>query len=121
MIPPKNTLPTDVEQWKDVQVSLPRLPEDSQTSCPDPLSEIMDYVRRESADGTKAKRASLRFLRTAQIEGSQFWMWTYTESDGEICYVYYHDRVGRGATLGLQSTRGLTPEQFMLAVHYGKL
>ena len=36
MIPPKDTLPTDVEQWKDVQVSLPRLRETGIDPVPDP-------------------------------------------------------------------------------------
>ena len=121
MIPPRDTLPKDLDKWKEVQVSLPRLPQDSPQSCPDPLSEIMAYVRIESADGRRAKRESLKFVRTAEVGDSRYWLWTYTESGGEICYVYFREQAGRGSELSLQGTRSLTPEQFMLANHYDKL
>ena len=78
----------------------------------------MDYVRGESADLDDAKSESLQFIRTAEVEGSRFWLWSYTESDGEVCYVFVRVRPDGSSFLSLCSTCELSPELFILAVHY---
>ena len=118
MIPPKDSLPEDPAKWKDIHVSFPRLSQDSPASCPIPVAEVMDYVRAESADLDDSKDESLRFIRTAQVEGSRYWLWSYTESDGEVCYVFFRERAHGDTLLSLTSTSDLTPEQYILADHY---
>jgi hypothetical protein len=118
MIPPKDSLPEDPAEWKDIQVSFPRLPQDSPASCPISVTEVMDHVRRESADLDDSKEESLRFIRTAQVEGSRCWLWSYTESDGEVCYAFFRESTDGDTFLSLTSTSDLTPEQYLLADHY---
>ena len=118
MIPPKDSLPEDPAEWKDVQVSFPRLAQDSSASCPIPVTEVMDYVRVESADLDDAKDESLQFIRTAQVEGSRYWLWSYTESDGEVCYVFFRVSADGDTFLSLSSTGGLSPELYLLADFY---
>ena len=118
MIPPKDSLPEDPAEWKDVQVSFPRLAQDSSASCPIPVTEVMDYVRVESADLDDAKDESLQFIRTAQVEGLRYWLWSYTESDGEVCYVFFRVSADGDTFLSLSSTGGLSPELYLLADFY---
>ena len=72
----------------------------------------------ESADLDDAKDESLRFLRTAQVEGSRYWLWSYTESDGEVCYVFFRVSADGDTLLSLSSTGGLSPELYLLADFY---
>jgi hypothetical protein len=67
----------------------------------------------ESADCENSRREWLRFLRTAEIDGDKFWLWTYTESGGVLCYVYAHQRANGRRILGLLSAAGRTPEGFL--------
>jgi hypothetical protein len=118
MIPSKDSLAEDPAEWKDIQVSFPRLPQNSPASCPIPVTEVMDYVRVESADLDDAKEESLRFIRTAQVEDSRYWLWSYTESDGELCYVFFRVSADGDTFLSLSSTGGLSPELYLLADFY---
>src|SRR5258705_28475 len=109
MIPSQDTLPEDPADWQHVRISLPRLPKNSPPTSPPSVREIMDYVRVESADLDEANAKRLKFVRTAQIERSRYWLWTYTESDGEMCYVFFRKRGSRDTHLSLTSTENLTP------------
>ncbi len=81
----------------------------------------MEYVRMESADLDESKEESLQFVRTAQVAEEKHWLWTYTESDGQVCYVLLTDRPDGSGCLGLSEPNGLSPEQYMLAEYYDEI
>lgn len=117
-IPPRDSLPEDPAEWQNIHVDFPRLQRDSPESSPISVDEVMDYVRTESADTANAKEDSLRFLRTARVEDQKYWLWSYTEADGEVCYVFVSEDEDGDLMLSLSSTGGLTSEQYLLADFY---
>jgi hypothetical protein len=118
MIPPKAELPDDPAEWRGLPVSLPLLSGNSSASCPLPISELMEYVRFESADQDAASIESLQFIRTAQIEGSRYWLWSYTELSGDVCYVFLRENEAGNTLRSMTGTGGLSPEQYLLADYY---
>ena len=102
-------------------MSFPRLANDSPRSCPDTEDEIFDYVQTESADTDAAERERLRFVRTARVADADFWLWEYTESDGELCYVTFQRHPDGSSMLGLASPNGLSHEQYLLAEYYDEV
>ncbi len=75
----------------------------------------------ESGDLDDADPARLVFVRTAQVGERRCWLWTYTESCGDVEYVLFQS--GRRGTelLGLVGTNGLSPEQYLLAEYYDEV
>ena len=118
---PRHELPDDATAWTDVEVSFPRLANDSPLSCPDTDDDIFDYVQSESADTEAAERERLRFVRTARVADADFWLWEYTESDGELCYVTFQRHPDGSSMLGLASSNGLSHEQYLLAEYYDEV
>ena len=114
----RDKLPEDAVDWKGVTVDFPRLADDTEESCPESRSEIMGYVRMESADAVDATEESLKFHRTALVGKDKCWLWIHTESDGEVCYVTFWKKSNGGTLLGLSGANGLSPEQYMLAEYY---
>ncbi len=118
---PREQLPADAADWKDVVVSFERLALDSAESCPVPEDEIFEYVQMESADTDEAERSGLRFLRTAAVGEVEYWMWEYQESSGQQCYVTCSKKEDGSTCLGLAEPNGLSPEQYMLAEYYNEV
>ena len=118
---PRDQLPDDAADWTDVEVSFPRLDEDSPQSCPDAEDEIFEYVQSESADTDAAERQRLRFVRTARVADADFWLWEYRESDGELCYVTFQRHPDGSSMLGLASPNGLSHAQYLLAEYYDEV
>jgi hypothetical protein len=111
-------LPDDPDELTARHFELPRLDPDSPESCPHPMSEIIEYLRMEAAPDEPTE-ADLEFLRTASVEGAEYWIWRFTESGDEQCYVTVSRRDGQ-ITVGYDvNYDGLTPEQFMLAESRG--
>jgi hypothetical protein len=91
---------------------LPRLDPDTAETSPEPMEEILEYLGME-ADEEIAVDA-LRFVRTAKVEGRDYWIWEFDDADENQCYV----TVSRGADgrtmIGYDvNYDNLTPEQFM--------
>jgi hypothetical protein len=118
---PRDELPEDAADWRDIVISLPRLAEDSARSCPSSENAIFEYVQMEAADLDDTHRSRLVFSRTAQVADAQYWLWTYTESDGEEVFVTYRSNPDGSSCVGLASPNGLGVEQFMLAENYGEV
>ncbi len=117
----RSKLPEDPADWHSVQVSFDRLSDDSPSSCPESEDNVFAYVRIESADVDDAERSRFRFLRTAQVSKTRYWLWEYTEEGGQPCFVTYRlDRDG-SSTLGLAEPNGLSPEQYLLADYYDEV
>jgi hypothetical protein len=116
----REKLPDDAADWADVTVAFPRLTRDAPSSCPCSSEEVFAYVQKESADLENADPSRLVFVRTALVADAQYWLWSYAEADGEDLFVTC--RVDSdGATLGLASPNGLSPEQFILAEYYDEV
>jgi len=121
----RDQLPDDPADWGELEVSFPRLSPDTTEFCPGSSTEILEYIGIESADVENADPKHLRFLRTAQVGDDQCWIWSYTEVDGDLCYVTYWVHAAGGNTLGMSSAKAgyetetpLTPEQYMLAEYH---
>lgn len=121
MNPSRSSLPEDAAEWTSVSVSFPRLKDDSASSCPETVEEIMAYVRTESGDTNNAEQNRLSFLRTAQIAKCKYWLWRYQEYDGAECFVVFRLKPDGSTSLGLSETNGLSPEQYLLAEQYDKI
>jgi hypothetical protein len=117
----RDQLSDDAADWVQVQVSLPRLNEDTADACPASLAELMDYVRMESGDTADAETERLTFLRTAKIGKSSYWLWTYTEKGGDSNYVVFRENPDGSTELGLSGPNGLSPEQYLLADYYDEV
>ncbi len=113
----REELPEDPIEWHDVSVSFPSLRQNSEASSPSPRSEIFEYIQRESADLDQAKDERLRFIRTAQVADARYWLWTYEEEDGEVCYIALRQKED-SEHISLSSTSGLSPEHYLLAHYY---
>ena len=116
---PRNELPEDAADWVNVKVEFPMLEANTQESCPGYPDEIMDYLRAESGDVDQADIARLAFVRTALVGGAEYWIWKYTEDDGEVVFVLFSE--GGPAALSLASPNGLSAEQFLLAEYYDEV
>lgn len=117
----REDLPDDAADWTTVSISLDRLRSDREDSCPSSREEIMEYVRLESADTDDANDASLKFIRTAKIGDISCWLWSFQESDGEVCYVLFRKNGDGSTILGLASANSLSPEQYLLADYYDEV
>ena len=118
----RDELPEDPKDWKGIKVALPRL---AIETCPISMSELLEYVNMESSDPGTATAKRLKFLRTADTGGTACWIWAYQEPGGQLCYLTYRQQPSGRRGLKMVSASPewndfkLTPEQFLLAEHYG--
>ncbi len=117
----RKDLPEDAADWTNVSVDFERLEPDDASACPCPMEEIMEYIRDESADLDDAREEQVQFLRTARIGKAKYWIWRYTESDGEVCYLTVSDAPDGTGSMGLSEANGLSPEQYMLADYFDEI
>lgn len=117
----REELPDDAADWHSVKISFDRLTDDGPGSCPESEDEIFAYVAMESADGDEADRSRFRFLRTAQVGDARYWLWEYTEDDGQVCYASFRLSRDGSSTTGLAEPNGLSPEQYLLADYYDEV
>ncbi len=117
----REDLPEDAAEWSSVAVAFDRLALDDADACPCSVDEIFEYVQIESGDLDQADRDRLAFRRTAQVGNARFWLWTYSEQDGEEVFVTYRSDSDGSSTLGMASPNGLSAEQFMLAEYYDEV
>jgi len=117
----RDDLPDDAAEWSSIRISFDRLAEDTPESCPCAGEEIFAYVQMESGDTDRANIDRLAFLRTARVAEARFWIWTYTEHDGEPVFVTYQLKSDGSSVLGLASPNGLNAEQFLLAQYYDEV
>jgi hypothetical protein len=117
----REDLPDDAAAWTGVAVTFERLSNDSAESCPRSEDDVFEYVRMESADTDAAERTRLRFVRTARVADAQYWMWEYSEADGDVCYVIFRRNPDGSTYLGLTEPNGLSHEQYLLADYYDEI
>jgi|GEM_PF-1792946 len=116
---PRNELPDDAADWRNIDVEFPTLEPNTAESCPNYPDEVMSYVNMESGDVGQANIERLAFVRTALVGRAKYWLWIYTEEDGATDCVVYSK--GGPAILSLAAPSGLSAEQYLLAEYYSEV
>lgn len=117
---PFDQMPEDNAALADLSVDFPRLETDEAESCPVRREDILRYLADEVPGGGRLSWADLRFLRTAQVEESAYWVWRFIEPGprGEPAYLTVSVRAGT-RTIGYEpDAYGLTPEQYLLGDYH---
>lgn len=116
---PFDEMPEDNAELASISVEFPMLRSNTAESCPVPLSDVVEYLRRESTDGDAVQPEQLSFLRTAQVAEQRYWIWAFQEADGSPCYVTVSVSPEGSSCIGYEENYyNLTPEQFMLGDYH---
>ena len=79
---------------------------------------ISSGTSRMVPGGDALREGDLSFVRTADVEGTKYWIWSFTEPDGESAYATVAVS-SSGSTLGYDAnTYDLSPEQFILGDYH---
>lgn len=112
-------MPDDNAELASVDVSFPTLDDDWARSCPVPMAEVLRYVADEVPGGDTLTEADLTFRRTALVEGTKYWIWSFTEPYAEPAFVTVSAAPGGATTVGYDANYyGLSPEQFILGDYH---
>ena len=112
-------MPEDNLDLATLDVSFPPLEDNSEESCPEAISRIVDYLRVESTDFEHVVADQLTFLRTAQVAEKKYWIWSFLESDGTICFATVSQDEDGSTCMGYEENYGeWTPEQYMLGDYH---
>lgn len=119
LIPSEDELPRDNADLAKVAVSLRRLHPDSLEGCPVSMDELLDYLALEVPHGELLTEEDLSFIRTADIKGSKYWIWSFHEPGGSDAFATVsRDRNGT-TTIGYEANYyNLSPEQFVIGSYY---
>ena len=74
---------------------------------------LREYLGREGL----VPNGELRFLRTAVLERTLYWVWAF-ETDGEPALAVASTQNRQSSLCASVNHWGLSPEQFVLAVHH---
>jgi hypothetical protein len=55
------------------------------------------------------------------VADAQYWLWSYTEADGEKVFVTCRVDPDSSTCVGLANPNGLSAEQFLLAEYYDEV
>jgi hypothetical protein len=112
-------MPDDNADLAAVTVDFDRLSDDTATSCPVSVDELLEYLAMEVPDGGSLEESNLTFLRTADVEGTQYWIWSFAEPEGDRAYATVSVSPDRSTTVGYDADYyGLSPEQFILGDYH---
>lgn len=115
---PYEKMPEDNADLARISVDFPRLTPDVPMTCPVTSQEILDYLALEAPDGEMLTWEELTFIRTADVEGTAYWIWRFHEQDKREAYCIVSKSLGGRITIGYdENWYGLSPEQFILG-HY---
>lgn len=111
-------MPDDNAQLAFVDIDFPRLEGDSVDGCPVPLRDLLRHLADEVPDGESLTAPDLTFLRTALVDQTQYWIWTFNEPEGDRAYVTVSAGPAGVCTGYDPDYYGLTPEQFILGDYH---
>ncbi len=123
MVPSREQLPKAWKGLKRYTFELPKLLLNVPWTCPRRKKEILEYLAVEARGGSQSGSENviefdLKFVRTAKVKGSKYWLWSFEDGDGVECFVAVHkDETGRNI-LGFEEALGLTPEQWLVMDYY---
>jgi hypothetical protein len=107
-------MPGDNADLANIPVELPAAPSRSLKAPETFLDDITEYLELEGF----VPDAALRFLRTALVEKTVYYIWSF-ESGGDPCFVTVS--IGRDGSrcIGCNDNHwGLSPEQFIMADYH---
>ena len=84
---------------------------------------ILEYLDVEAPGGSQSGsgrviRFEIRFIRTAQVNGSKYWLWGFKDERDTVCYVAVQATPDGESVLGYDESFGLTPEQWLVLDYY---
>ena len=84
---------------------------------------MLEYLDVEAPGGSESgsenvMRFDLRFMRTALVNDSKYWIWRFKADDDLDCYVAVQETPSGDSILGFDETFGLTPEQWIVMDYY---
>ena len=111
----ESDLPANTEEFVGLSVDFPSLSEAETQRYRTFEREVVNYVRLE---GELIKQRNLRFLRSALLNNWKYWIWEFMTPDGDRCYATVSERGGGELDSLYDDSRGLSPEQFLVAVYF---
>ncbi len=108
---PLDEMPEYREDLANVSVTFPSLDDKETARQSEFIKELSEYLSMEEGEGFSP--ADLQFLRSAQVEDTKYWIWSYDES---YAMVSEDSKGGQCQTCNFQD--GLTPEQAILADYH---
>ena len=120
----REDFPEKLEHLQKISVTLPYLNGDDESTCPVSMEKIIEYLEWEAPGGKNAGGEMiidfhLKFLRTALVNDSKYWIWSFFDEDDNECYVTISNLPDGSTITGYDETFGLTPEQFIIAEYFG--
>ena len=120
----KTGTPRSFDELRGMDVALPGESRLGEADCPVPRRELRDYLGWEAYGGPEAKRKiQLRYARHARVGKVDYWLWFFTDAEGDECFAMVSKRAGRfGKTVtSMGSRRSLTADQIILGAYAGVL
>ena len=119
IIPSADDLPRDNAELAKIVVSFKRLSPDSAMSCPVPLDAVLDYLELEVPHGDLLTEEDLSFMRTANVKGTWYWIWSFHEPGGDQAFVTVCREPDGTTVIGYDTNYyRLSQEQFILGSYY---
>jgi hypothetical protein len=119
LIPSKDELPEDNCELAKIAVSFRRLRADSPRSCPVSIGAILEYLSLEVPHGDLLTEEDLSFIRTAEVKGTQYWIWSFHEPGGGDAFATVRREPDGANVIGFDTNYyQLSPEQFILGSYY---
>jgi len=124
----RDQVPDNPFEFSKLKIELPFLKNNTPEGCPSSMEDIMDYLNVETVDCEALRLTDLEFVRTAFYDRSQFWLWRFYDNHGtDEAFVMVELRGSSVLSYNTSDVTGygdsgtptrLTPEQFILAMHY---
>jgi hypothetical protein len=123
MVPPRDQLPKSWKGLKNYTFILPKLFLNVPWTCPRSKNDIFKYLNVEAPGGSEAGSENvinfdLKFVRTAKVNRSKYWLWSFIDERGTDCFVAVQKNEAGQNILGYDESFGLTPEQWLIMDYY---
>jgi hypothetical protein len=79
---------------------------------------VREHAGTEFEDGTGKKLSEPRFLRTARVGETSYWIWGFNDPERGDGYILASLWPPNQAVLECDETFDMTPEQYIVAVHF---
>jgi hypothetical protein len=117
----RDDFPEDIRRLRELDIDLPEAVGHSESTCPVPIEELFTHLtNRCSSSGCEAGKLhaeyNLRFVRTAEMNETVYWIWFFTDGEGVESFVLVGS--GRKKSLEHDETIGMTAEQIIVAHHF---
>lgn len=119
----REDFPAKFEDLNKTSVSLPYAEGESESTCPVPKKDIIEYLDWEAPGGKNAGGEmvidfELKFLRTALVNETKYWIWSFLDENDTKCYATVALYENGPTCTGYGESFGLTPEQFIIADYF---